>query len=152
MLCYIVYRPAVFRHCKPFEKRADQWITDVMYAFITLTFSLTTESLETFVLWQLIAHIRRVEQYSVKLMDRRSNSSAFVILWWKLPWRARLCHRSTREVGGRQAAVSITWWRHQMETFSALPAFMRGTTGHRRIPLTRVSDAELWCFLWSVPE
>ena len=25
-------------------------------------------------------------------------------------------------------------------------------TGHRWIPLTKVSDAELWCFLWSVPE
>ena len=25
-------------------------------------------------------------------------------------------------------------------------------TGHRRIPLTKASDAELWCFLWSGPE
>ena len=24
-------------------------------------------------------------------------------------------------------------------------------TGHRWIPLTNVSDAELWCFLWSAP-
>ena len=24
--------------------------------------------------------------------------------------------------------------------------------GHRQIPLTKASDAELWCFLWSVPE
>ena len=26
------------------------------------------------------------------------------------------------------------------------------STGHRWIPLTKGSDAELWCFLWSVPE
>ena len=26
------------------------------------------------------------------------------------------------------------------------------STGHRWIPLTKASDAELWCFLWSVPE
>ena len=39
-----------------------------------------------------------------------------------------------------------TWWRHQMETFSTLLA------GHRWIPLTKASDAELWCFLWSSPE
>ena len=26
------------------------------------------------------------------------------------------------------------------------------STGHRLIPLTKASDAELWCFLWSVPE
>ena len=28
----------------------------------------------------------------------------------------------------------------------------RESTGHRWIPLTKASDAELWCFLWSVPE
>ena len=26
------------------------------------------------------------------------------------------------------------------------------STGHRWIPLTTASDAELWCFLWSAPE
>ena len=25
-------------------------------------------------------------------------------------------------------------------------------TGHRRIPCTKASDAELWCFIWSAPE
>ena len=25
-------------------------------------------------------------------------------------------------------------------------------TGHRWIPHTKASDAELWCFLWSAPE
>ena len=24
--------------------------------------------------------------------------------------------------------------------------------GHRLIPLTKASDAKLWCFLWSAPE
>ena len=32
------------------------------------------------------------------------------------------------------------WWRHQMEIFSGL------STGHRWIPLTKASDAELWFF------
>ena len=27
-----------------------------------------------------------------------------------------------------------------------------GVTGHRWIPRTKASDAELWCFLWSAPE
>ena len=26
------------------------------------------------------------------------------------------------------------------------------STGHRWLPLTKASDAELWCFLWSAPE
>ena len=46
------------------------------------------------------------------------------------------------------------WWRHQMETFSALLAIK----APRHWPLcgeftrTKASDAELWCFLWSAPE
>ena len=30
--------------------------------------------------------------------------------------------------------------------------FVREFTGHWWIPLTKASDAELWCFLWSAPE
>ena len=45
------------------------------------------------------------------------------------------------------------WWRHQRETFSALLALLWWkSTGHMWIPLTKASDAELWCFLWSAPE
>ena len=40
------------------------------------------------------------------------------------------------------------WWRHQMETFSALLACCAGAfTDHRWIPHTKASEAELWCFL-----
>ena len=51
-----------------------------------------------------------------------------------------------------------TWWRHQMETFSALLALCEGDSPvigefpHRWIPLTKANDAKLWCFLWSAPE
>ena len=49
--------------------------------------------------------------------------------------------------------TSLRWWRHQMETFSALLALCEGGfTGDRWIPLTKASDAELRCFLWSAPE
>ena len=49
-----------------------------------------------------------------------------------------------------QASMSyvVTWWRHQMETFSLLLALVRGI---HRSPVTKASDAELWCFLWSAP-
>ena len=40
-----------------------------------------------------------------------------------------------------------------MKSLSALLALLWGeSTGHRWIPLTTASDAELWCFLWSAPE
>ena len=41
-------------------------------------------------------------------------------------------------------------WRHKMGTFPRYWPFVRGS--HRWIPLTKASDAELWCFLWSSPE
>ena len=43
------------------------------------------------------------------------------------------------------------WWRHQMETFSALLVICSRNSRHRWIPRTKASDAELWCFLWSAP-
>ena len=48
------------------------------------------------------------------------------------------------------AVYYMTWWRHQMETFFRVTGHLCGElTGHRWIPLIKVSDAELWCFLWS---
>ena len=39
-------------------------------------------------------------------------------------------------------------WKH----FPRYWPFVRESTGHRWIPLTKPSDAELWYFLWSAPE
>ena len=44
-------------------------------------------------------------------------------------------------------SLDESWWRHQMEIFSALLAICAGNS-----PVTNASDAELWCFLWSAPE
>ena len=44
-----------------------------------------------------------------------------------------------------QSVPGWTWWRHKMETFSALLALC----GDWWLPLTKASDAEPWCFLWS---
>ena len=47
----------------------------------------------------------------------------------------------------------IAWWRHQMETFSVLLAFLWGEyTSHQRITLTKACGAEFWCCLWSIFE
>ena len=58
----------------------------------------------------------------------------------------------TAPSSGRMDAVSITWWRHQMETFLALLAFCVGIHRSPVNSLTKASDAELWCFLLSAPE
>ena len=47
----------------------------------------------------------------------------------------------------------VTWWRHQMETFFRVTGPLWGESNrHWWIPLTKASDAELWCFIWSEPE
>ena len=49
--------------------------------------------------------------------------------------------------------ICCTWWRHQMEIFSALLAFCkRNSPAIGGFPYTKASDAELWCFIWSAPE
>ena len=45
---------------------------------------------------------------------------------------------------GELRGVNVSWWRHQMETFSALLAICAGNSP--------ASDAGLWCFLWSASE
>ena len=48
--------------------------------------------------------------------------------------------------------IISSWWRPQMETFFRVTSPLCGEfTGHRWIPRTKASDAELWCLLWSAP-
>ena len=61
-----------------------------------------------------------------------------------------------------QAYTYITCTSHELCTYMmtssngnifCVTGLMRGEfTGHRWIPRTTASDAELWCFLWSAPE
>ena len=45
-----------------------------------------------------------------------------------------------------------SWWRHQMETFSALLAICAGNSlVPGEFPTQRPKHAELLCFLWSTP-
>ena len=63
-----------------------------------------------------------------------------------------------RDITIRPCIIYLTvlvhsWWRHQMETFSAFLALFCGEfADHRCISRTKSSDAELWCFRWSAPE
>ena len=54
----------------------------------------------------------------------------------------------------RGTELKITWWRHIMETFSALLVICVGIhqSTVNSLHKAKASDAELWCFLWSSPE
>ena len=59
----------------------------------------------------------------------------------------------TRQLANYSNVPLGPWWRHQMEKKFRVIALLWGKSiGYRWIPRTKVSDAELWCFLWSVPE
>ena len=49
-------------------------------------------------------------------------------------------------------SMDQAWWRHQLEKCRVTGPLCGKLTGHRWIPRTKASDAELWCFLWSAPE
>ena len=58
----------------------------------------------------------------------------------------------TEETESATVTWYYAWCRHKMETFSVTGPVCGEFTGHRWISLTKVSDVELWCFLWSVLE
>ena len=86
-----------------------------------------------------------------------------LVLWWPI-WTQRClwisCHSHTvicpiNLIGIQQDLTQTckTWWRHQMETFSALLAICVGNSRvPGEFPTQMASNAELWCFLWSAPE
>ena len=67
---------------------------------------------------------------------------AVSVLYWTFPMKLPCGERHK----------TSPWWRHPMRTFSALLALCEGNHRSPVDSLTKASDAELWCFLWSAPE
>ena len=67
------------------------------------------------------------------------------------------CLESRGKRNGKPSVAMILWKRVVMTSsngniFRVTGPLCEEFTGHRWIPLTKATDAELWCFLWSVPE
>ena len=55
--------------------------------------------------------------------------------------------------GSHYRQYGMIWWCHQMETFFRVTGHWCGEfTGDRWIPLTKASNAELWCVFLSAPD
>ena len=72
--------------------------------------------------------------------------------WYPL-WGLRLANDGE---GFRQVSSYPSCWIHMMTSSNGNSFRVTGPlwgefTGHRWIPLTKASHAELWCFLWSAP-
>ena len=102
-----------------------------------------------------------------QLVNQRKQSSYrrayihMVVIFYKMISSA-YHERNNNNIGKQYVKYcSIAWWRHEMETFSALLTVCEGNsrvTGESPPPpkkkkkKKKACDAELWCFLWSAPE
>ena len=84
------------------------------------------------------------------LHNKQHQSTILLALWVKNP---PVTGRFPSQTVIRKKVSISSWWRHQMETFFRVPGPLCGEfTGYRWIPLTKASDAELWCLPWSAHE
>ena len=69
--------------------------------------------------------------------------------WIQLPTSPLCSTVATSTLGG----IQLARWRHSNGNIFRVTGPLWGeSTGHRWIPLTKASDAGLWCFLWSAPK
>ena len=75
--------------------------------------------------------------------------------WLKLLRRRRIAIFIQGPVMRVECEEWTSWKRHddviKWKHFRVNGPLCREFTGHRWVPLTKASDAELWCFLWYVP-
>ena len=95
----------------------------------------------TFVIVPVLFHIFQM-QFKVNssylwLCKYFNDKNHWIIFIWVRAW-----------LDTSSADGEVIKWKH----FSCYWAFVRGFTGPLWIPLTKASDAELWCFLSSAPE
>ena len=72
-----------------------------------------------------------------------------ILLWWRYihPYYSQIQHRRNPFM------LRLTMMRSSNgNIFRVTDHFLGEFTGNRRIPHTKASDAELWCFHWSEPE
>ena len=62
---------------------------------------------------------------------------AILRIWQEAHWPVPSYDMMTSSNGNKFPVIGLLWWE---------------STGHRWIPLTKTSNAELCCFLWSSPE
>ena len=140
------------------QRSRDQFVCAPSQWETTLLCNVVSHWLSTYSKWSLEVNVSNLE--NIKALRHWPLCGEFTGDRWiyvvrmlprslSLNWCKAHCHILVSQ----KSVSDDSWWRHQMETFSVLLAILcRKFTGHRWIPHTKASDAELWCFLWSVPE
>ena len=90
--------------------------------------------------------------------QRASNAEEASIWWWLRHYRhigcryLRLCMSYCEWICDPPESGKIMMTSSNGNIFRVTGPLCGKFTGHRWIPLTKASDAELWRFLWSMPE
>ena len=122
------------------SQHKGQWRGALMLSLICVGLKGWVNNREAGDLRRHTAHCDVIVMCSMFCMSFQGDTELFQRQWL---WQVRMVMVSWRTYSLKTAEQvgRPPWWRHQMEAFSALPF-----TGHRWIPHTKASDAELWCF------
>ena len=80
-----------------------------------------------------------------------SNHDVFVKRWWRVTYHASLWQPASFAVVKLKLVLIHMMTSSSGNIFRVSGPLCGEFTGHRWIPLPKASEAELWCFLWSVP-
>ena len=115
----------------------------------------TLMNMDKYFMW---VHYERLHNHN----NAKHNKTVFIFLG--IYCRCSICLNADLLHFSNCASVSDVTINHddviKRKHFPRYSLFVRGIrrclcgefTGHRWIPLTKASDVELWCFLWSAPE
>ena len=114
--------------------------------------------------WSVVSQLMPVKQFSPKHWNVLSSKTNYKESYhWKIPvslisrFTFVIIHRTDSEQLWIHIITALYSERNMMTSsngniFRVTGPLCGEFTGLRWIPRTKVSDAELWCFLWSVPE
>ena len=101
-----------------------------------------------------LAFVRGIHRWQVNSPQRASNASNLSI-WWRHHDHDYIAQNLLRNTHWRNNALHThisMMTSSNGKNFRVTRLLCGEFTGERRIPHTKASDAELWCFLWSVLE
>ena len=110
---------------------------------------LTTSRLRQLRQLPVVQHVRftpLISRQKTQLQWRARGCTGQLTTCLECTWWQYICRPTLHRL-----IVCSSWWCHQMVTFSVTGHLCGEFIGHRWIPRTKASDAELWFFL-STPE
>ena len=129
------------------QPMVDRWKTCMHLLVIAFTVNMLTEPTTFFMTYTRVSKLRMpthnpIHNFSLiktRIISSESLFNAQKSILTKLQWKYAM-------------SPDVTMTSSNGNIFSVTSPLCGYFTGHQWIPLTKASDAELWCVLWSAPE